>query len=151
VRRGLVKSVATLLLGTVVLGLFGCGGGDSGSSLSKAEFIKQGNRVCEQANEERAEALEGKAKELKIESGEVATPAQQKQVVLAALATYEGATEKLKELVPSEQEGAVQPLIQTREELAKIVHASATSTPKPGPYKRANLLAIRYGLDECTV
>lgn len=145
-----MKSMAALLVAAVALGLFGCGG-SSGSSLTKAEFTKQANQACKRANEERLEVLEGKTKALKIEPGDVPTPSQEKQIVFAAIAAYEGATEKLKELVPSDQEEAILPLIEVREELAKKVRQNATSSPTELPYKKANLLASRYGLDECTV
>jgi len=152
VRRGHFKSIAWLVLAAAMLGVFGCGGSDSGSSLTKAEFIKQGNQICRQGNEQRVQAKAQKQKDLGLQPGEIATPAQHKQIVEATLGPYEEATERLQDLVPSDQAEKVEPLIEAREKVGETVLASsATSTANLGAIKKANELALQYGLEECSV
>ena len=149
-RRGLVKLVAALLLAALAVGVFGCGD-ESESSLTKAEFIKQGNQACQQGNEERVKALEEKQKQFKIESGELATAEQQEKIILAALAGYEKATDKLRELAPAEDSLAEQ-IIELRDTVAERVRATAATTgTSPVQIRKANLLADKYGLEECVI
>jgi predicted dinucleotide-binding enzyme len=145
--------MAGMLLATALLGVSGCGGGgDSGSSLTRAEFIKQGNQICRQKNEERVQAKAQKQKELGLQPGEIATPAQHKQIVEATVAPFEEATEELRELVPSDQADKVEPLLAAREELVDVVgKTSATADANFIAIKKANEFAVQFGLDECSV
>lgn len=150
--RGLARGTIALLLVAAAVGIAGCGGGDSETTLSKAEFIKQANQACRQGETERLEAVEGTAKKLKVEPGELPTPGEEKKIMLAALAGYEKSTQKLKELVPSDQAEQLAPLIEAREGVAKQVHENADSiTPSEVEFKKANLLAGEYGLEDCQV
>jgi hypothetical protein len=152
VRRRLVGSLGALLLGTVVVGLLGCGGSDGGSSLTKAEFIKKANVVCLNGNEERYEAKAQKAEELHLQPGETGTAADHRELAAAALAPYAQTTERLQELVPSSQAEKLEPLIKAREEVAETVMANIGNVKVIFPaIQKANVLATRYGLDECTV
>lgn len=150
--RGFVKSMAGLLLAAGVLALLGCGGDSGGSSLTKAEFTKKANELCKRGNEEREEAKARKANELKLKPGEIATPSEQKQVVLAAVVGYEKSTEMLKELIPSDQAERMEPVIKAREEVAEVVRTSTGLVKATFPaIKKANDLALQYGLNECSV
>lgn len=148
-----MKSAAGLLLAAGVLALFGCGGGDSsGSSLTKAEFIKQANQTCRQEAKVRVQAKAAKERELDLEPGEIANPAQHKKIVDAALTPYEKVTDQLVELVPSDQADTVEPFIEAREELAEIVRYGTNEAAITLPaIKKADDLAREFGLDDCSI
>ncbi len=150
-RRGHSKSIAGVLLAVGSLMLFGCGGGESGSSLSKAEFIKKVNQACSVENEERVHAKAEKLKELKLEPGEIASASQHQEIVEVTLAPYEKMTERLKELVPSDQEETLEPLIAARENVAKAVREDeVVATDSLVAIKKANDLAKEFGLKGCS-
>jgi hypothetical protein len=153
VRKGLVKSIAGLLLAAALFGLLGCGGGGgSGGELTKAEFIKKANAVCHRGSEDRVAAMEKKNKELKLEPGDLPTPDQQQQVAAVGLVEYEKSTEELEGLIPSDQAANLESLIKAREEVAEVVRSSANASEKNLlAIKKANELAKSFGLDECSV
>jgi hypothetical protein len=153
VERGFKKAATALLLTVGAVALFGCGSdsSSSGSSLTKAEFIKQVNRACREEGENRVKAKNEKQEELGINFGEVATPAQHEQIVEVTVAPYEKMTDQLKELIPSDQTDALAPLVEAREELAKIVRESNSLEKTLPAIKKANELAVQYGLKDCFV
>jgi hypothetical protein len=151
VRRWFWKFTVGTLLVVVALGVFGCGG-DSGSSLTKSEFIKRGNEICGQTNEERVQAKAQEQKDLGLEPGEIATPAQHKKIVEATLGPYDRGTEELQDLIPSDQAEQLEPLIEAREEVAETVRSgTGSATVSFAAIKKSNELALQYGLKECTV
>jgi delta 1-pyrroline-5-carboxylate dehydrogenase len=152
VERGFKKAAAALLLVIGAVALFGCGSdSSSGSSLTKAEFIKQVNLACQQEAETRIKAKNEKQEELGINFGEVATPAQHKQIVEVTVLPYEKMTDQLKNLIPSDQTDALAPLVEAREELAKIVRETNSLEKTLPAIKKANELAVQYGLKECFI
>ncbi|MFL5340390.1 MAG: hypothetical protein ACJ8F7_09585 [Gemmataceae bacterium] len=132
--------------------LFGCGAGDSSSSLTKAEFIKKANQLCKQTDEESAFAKDKEQKELGLEPGEAANAAQHKQIVEASVVPYEKATDELKELVPSNQVEKLEPMIEAREAVAEVVRSTSGSSPANfAAMRTANVNALQLGLDECAI
>jgi hypothetical protein len=150
VRRGLFISAAGLLIMALAFGILGCGSSSSGSSLTKAEFIKRANAMCREATEERVEAKDEKARELGLKPGEIASPAQHKALAEAALGPYERSTEELQELAPSDQAAKLEPLFAAMEEVAETVRTSPGEINASFPViQKADELLLRYGLDEC--
>jgi hypothetical protein len=147
-----VKAATALVLAAGLLVLFGCGGGDSAhSSLTKAEFIKKVNQACRQEDEVRTQAKAEKQKELGLEPGEIANPGQHEQIVEATVVPYEKMTDQLEELIPSDQVKSLEPLIEAREGVAKIVRESNSADTILPYIKKANERAVQYGLKECFI
>jgi hypothetical protein len=152
VERGFRKAAVALLLTVGAVALFGCGGSDSsGSSLTKAQFIKQVNQACQQEGVTRVQAKNKKQEELGIRLGEIATPAQHQQIVKATVPPYEKMTAQMKELTPSDQTDALAPLVEAREEVAEVVRESTSLEETLPAIKKANELAVQYGLKECFI
>lgn len=114
-RASLAALAALVVLAATVAG---CGGGDdsdtSGDSLTKAEFIKQGDAICEKANEQSEAEAEKFAKEndFKLERptkeqleeavSEILVPNFKRQVAdLKALGVPEGDEEQVEEMISS--------------------------------------------------
>jgi ubiquitin len=153
-RRGLVKSVAGLLLAAGVLMLFGCGGssGNSGdSSLTQAQFTKKVNQQCKKEKVERKQAEDATLRKLGIGPGELATPAQQAKIVAASVPPYERITKQIQEFAPSDQEKTIDSLVQWREKVADRVRSGGSSEVALATIIKANELANEQGLKECSI
>jgi hypothetical protein len=127
----------------------GCGGG-GGDSLTKAEFAKKADEICHRGESERSEAIQVAAQKF---SGKQATAADQEQIVLAALPSYEKEAEKIKELgAPEGEEKQAEALVEAMEEAAENVKADpGTATTGDIPFKKANELAEEIGAKGCVV
>lgn len=141
-----MKSAAGLLLVAAALAMFGCGSSSS-SELTKSEFLQQANEACRKGEKERLEAMEAKARKFNIGVGQLAPPAQQEQIVLAAMDSYEKTTEELKELAPSDEAEKLDPIIEAREETAEMVREDPrTAAHSATQFKTAEELTQAYGL-----
>lgn len=137
--------VAVLVL---VAGPLGACGKDS---ISKADFLVAGGKICKGVNTKLM-----KINDVQFE-GEP-TPGQQQQFLIDVTKIFEDATKELSELdVPSEGKDTVEAFIAAMEKgTAEIKAASkspeaATELLNSGrdPMEKANVLADEYGLTEC--
>lgn len=145
------KGACGSLLGIVVL-LFalvaaGCGGGDDTESLSKSQFLKQGNAICKEGEEERGKLIIDASGKLKQE----ASVEEQEDLVLEVLPTYEKTTRELDELgAPEGDEEKVDAIVEAMEEAAEKVEANpGTALVANVPFKEANEQVEKYGLKSC--
>jgi hypothetical protein len=154
------------LFGVLAVGLIagGCGGGgddssgdgtdsvsSSASSLTKAEFIKQGDEICAKGDA----AIEGEANEFADENGidtEKPTEAEQEEVIeqvvgpaikrqseeIADLGPPEGEEEAVEEIVAAVGRGA--------DEIEEDPHAVLNGG---NPLAEASKLANAYGFKQC--
>ncbi|HET7444963.1 MAG TPA: hypothetical protein VFJ57_09930 [Solirubrobacterales bacterium] len=157
------------LLGALVVALLatGCGGGgddssstasvdstessDSGSSLTKAEFIKQGDEICKQGDA----AIEDEANKFAEENGidtENPTEAQQEEVVEQVLGpAIKRQAEEIADLGPPQgEEEAVEEIVaavgQGAEEIEEDPKAVVNGE---NPLAEASKLAKAYGFKQC--
>ena len=130
-----------------LLVITGCGGSDS-ESLTKPEYTRKANAVCDQGLQEREEQL----KVLLGQAGQNATKAEQEKLVLKLIPTYEKTTSDLAELdAPAGEEKKVETIIEAREEAAERVRSDPGSALVGNvPFVKSNELAEAYGLDSCT-
>lgn len=126
------------------------GSAEAGSSLTKAEFVKQGNAACDQIQKRMGKEFEARTKELtdkgispskeqakKMIAG-VAIPAAKKQIsVLRALPA------------PSGDEKKVALIIARQEESLKKVEEEPLFRASGAPYEKLNKPASDYGLTKC--
>lgn len=151
-RRGLVIGILGLLAVAAATGMWGCGGSDSGSSLSKAEFVRKGNEICRKAEKERLEALEATARKYGIGPGQLANPTQQQKIILSGVPSYEGAAEDLQEMAPDGEEEKVDVIAEAMQEAADKVRANPGTAVHSGvQFKEADELTESYGLKDCSI
>lgn len=132
-----------------VFALFGCGGGDEETSLTRHQFIKQANKTCRAIEEERLPALERAAQKLGIKPNELAPPAKQNQMMLAAIAFYESTTEQLSEMAP-DGDAKAEAIIEAREETAEKVRSDPGTAIRSGiQFQKSRELQTAYGLASC--
>ena len=153
-----------MLLGVVALVVIaGCGSSgdssgstsaDSGSSLTKAELIKQGDAICEEGNEN----VESEANEFAKENGidtEKPSKSDQEEVVSEVVApAILVEAEKIGDLgAPSGEEEEVEAIVDAVESAAEEAEADPSSIIEEGedggPFAEANKLASAYGFKVC--
>jgi hypothetical protein len=124
----------------------GCGGGGSGP-LTKAEFVEQGNEICEAATKERSEVTKEVAKQEGsggAKEGEEAT--------LELLEPVQKMTEELVDLSPPEgQEKKVEAIVGAFEAGISKVEAEPLGSKTSSAFSKANEMAAEYGLTSCSV
>jgi hypothetical protein len=152
----LSKSLIALLVAVAAIAMIvaGCGGGsdssESTSSLTKAEFVKQGNAICAKGNKEIQEGFE----EFEQEVGQKQpTKAQLSEAIeTIVLPAVRNQVEGIQELEPpSGEEAKVEAITDSAEEALKEGEedpASLTSE-KADPFAKANEMANEYGLTKC--
>jgi hypothetical protein len=150
--RGLVISAVTVGLS---LFLTACGGADSttsaGGGITKAEFVKQGNAICEKGSEEieAAAAIKfpkgnkqpGKGEQTEFASQTVIPSIQHQIDELEALGFPEGEEEAVETILTEAQNA----LTEARKDPSVLLDNG------PGPFASADKFADSYGLAACGV
>lgn len=126
----------------------GCGGGSS--SLTKAEFTKQAEKICEDAKAREITAFTtsaAKSQQKKL-SGEAAS----KFIVEGTLQPVEAMADEIGELgTPSGDRGQVAKIIEAFESTADEARQDPAAALKAtGVYRKADQVAARYGLTACS-
>ena len=153
-----MKKASLVVLALVAAIVAGCGGSDDSGSetteatvtLTKAEFIKQGDAICEEANEQNETEAEEfaedngftleKATDEQLEEAitEVLVPSLNQQVEdIAALGAPQGDEEQVEKIVVSLEDGAGE--IEDEPSLAF----------EGDPLKESSRLAKDYGFEVC--
>ena len=144
---GSIRRIAAA--GMVVAGLMisGCGG-SSESSLTKAQFVTQANKICREGEDRRSKRVNELAEE---RANKNSTAASRDDVVFDILAIYEETTEQLSDLgQPKGEEEKAEAIVEAMEKAAERVRADPQSALTSDlPFREANKLAESYGLTSC--
>jgi hypothetical protein len=147
------RVVASIVGVLVVLAIgVGCGGGDDDSSLSKADFVKQADEICDRAETKKNKDLEAAFQKLGKE-GKSGKKAEEELVTGTALPPISEMTEELKDLgAPSGEEDQADAMIEAFEEEVEKVEGDPTSviSGEGGEFDKANQLAKKMGLKACS-
>jgi hypothetical protein len=145
-RNKVLPILIALLLVAALTGASGCGGGDSTSaSLTKKQFLKKADEICEKGE---TEQLEMAAKYLKKNPG----AEEEELIVPAALPPLQKQTEEIKALpAPEGDEAEVEAIVKAFEKALKDSEANPQDVMSSGsnPFKEADKLAKKYGLTSC--
>jgi hypothetical protein len=119
----------------MLMALAGCGGGDD-SSLTKDEYTKQLQVVCNKGSQERETLITDISRDYYEKREQRATPKYQEENLLKLIDTYQGTTDDIRDIgLPEGEEEKAEAFIEAREEAAAKVEASPLGT-------RDNLQAI---------
>jgi hypothetical protein len=153
--RLLLLSAATCAALTVA----GCGDGDSTtggdvsvSSLTKAEFIKQGDTICKKGNDQIEREVEVFVKENGINRVSPTDEDQNEVTAAVVVPAFRDQAEKLADLeAPSGLEDEVDAMIDALETGIDEVEddPAALFRSEVSPMDEANELAIKLGFTEC--
>lgn len=142
------------VLGAAMLGMLaGCGGGGSTATVTKAEFVKRGNRICEQGRREIEARFRKTNNRLRASGKKVSKAEQEKGLVRVFAAPYEAEIEALRELPPPEgEEEALATVVEAMEGALRKVkaepHALANSSKH---FAQVNAASSGLGLTECVL
>jgi hypothetical protein len=152
-----VKIKGGMAVVALALLLAGCGGGgDTTVQLTKAQFIKQGDKICAAASEEATKALKDAAANLK--RGELFTPAEEEEVVRTkTLPAMQSAAQQLTELAKQtgdqKAEDVAASLEQGIEEAMKHPRQALEPVSSDGKLataiRRGRERAEAYGFESC--
>lgn len=157
----MAKTLMAMLVAVAAIAIIaGCGGGSdsssteaTASSLTKAEFLKQGNAICAKGNKEIEEGFEEFAKEhhfskksqpsqveLEEAAEEVLIPRIRREIDgISALGAPNGEEAEVEAVLAAAEKG-----LEEGEE-----NPGAMVEEGEGPFKEANKLARDYGLVKC--
>lgn len=150
----LIKLSVALLSSCFLVTMIGaCGSSDSGGgSLTRAEFVKQGNAICSKAEVEKNDSLKAALRKLG-ESNQTLTKARQVELVsTVALPPIRQMTEELGGLgAPSDEEAAVEAMVEAFETEVERLEADPASVVNGsgGSFAPANKLAKAFGMKAC--
>jgi hypothetical protein len=135
----------------------GCGDSDdsttdSTASLTKAEFVKQGNAVCAAGNKELDEGFEDFAQERKLSQDKEPSKAEFEEVAEDVL--IPGVSKQIQGLralgTPEGDEGEADRLLTGAEEALEEIEADPSLISEEGdPFADVNKEAREYGLTTC--
>lgn len=148
----LVVAIAALVV------IAGCGGGSDSSSteatttsMTKAEFVKQGNAICAKGSKEINEGFEQFVEEKGLSKTKAPSKALQEEAVETVLIPkIRKEVESIRALGPPDEEAeavldaAEAALNKGEEEPIQFLKEEST-----GPFAKANKLAREYGLTKC--
>jgi hypothetical protein len=148
VSKGAIGSIVGLAV-LVVLVAVGCGGGGSDETVTKADFVRQGNAVCGKWQQARSSAFS----EINQKFKPPITQAKREEAILFILKPYNDAIQGLKELEPpAGEEEKVEAMIKSMEEGWAQGQADPGSLISSGvAFNKSNKLLDEYGLKECIV
>lgn len=150
------KPLIALLAAVAALALIaGCGGGsdstESTSSLTKAEFVKQGNAICAKGNKEINEGFEKFVEENGLSKTKAPSKAVQEEAVETVLIPrIRKEIESIRALGPPDE--AAEAVLDAAEEALEKGEEEPIQFLKEesaGPFAKANKLSREYGLTKC--
>jgi hypothetical protein len=147
----LVALAALIALAAVVVG---CGGSDSdtSSSLSKAQFIKQADAICEKSNDKVGSEFESYAKEQGWDENKEPSKKQQEEAITDVVApSVQTQVDEIKDLgTPAGDEDQVEAMLTAVEEGVETLEEDPSQlTEGKNPLAKGSKLARDYGLEKC--
>jgi hypothetical protein len=143
-------------LAAITMIVAGCGGGDDssseGSSITKTQFIKQADAICEKGNKENEAEFEEFAEEKGLSENKEPTKAQQEEAITDIVAPgVQKQIEEIDELgAPEGDEKQVEAIVTSVEEGVEEIEADPSSlTEGKNPLAKGSKLAKEYGLKAC--
>jgi hypothetical protein len=145
-RSKVIAILSTLILVGALTGALGCGSSDSTTaSLTKKQFLKKAEEICETGEREQ---LELASKYLKQHPG----AEEEEMIVPAGLPPLQKQTEKIKALpAPEGDEARIEAIVKAFEKALEDAEAKPQDvlSSESNPFKQANGLAEKYGFTNC--
>lgn len=142
-----------LWAGALVLAMIagGCGGGGDDTPLTKAQFVKQADSICAQAQKEKEDILAKSAKDAAAASKDVSPAKRQEELILSLLDPFEVMTDDLSELVPpAGDEAQVEKMIASFDSAVTELKEDPRKAVGSSPFAKPDQMAQAYGLSSCS-
>jgi len=147
------KGIAGVALAVISL-LLVAGCGSDSSTISRQEYERKLEIVCNDGLQKREDAFRVITQEYEELSEDEATPQVQNENLLKLIAVYEETTEEISEIdLPEGSEEKAEEMVQAREDATAKVEADPQSTrPKfKTIFKKSSDLAEEFGADYCVI
>jgi hypothetical protein len=156
----LSKRLIVLLAGVVAIAAIvaGCGSSDDGSTdttaaLTKAEFIKQGDAICEKGSKQIEEEAEAFAEDNDVDTENPSDEQQEEVIETIVGPSLQTQADELSELgAPSGEEAKVTAMLEALEEGAEELESDPgvlLGSNGSDPIDTANELANEFGFKAC--
>jgi len=151
------RSVAAVAIGIAALGslIAGCGSDGSGTAaapLSKAQYLKEGNRICKQRLEEKDQAVRAGLEEIPQEEFPNLSQQSLKKLGEGAAPSFQKIIDELGELPPpAKDKKTIDTILAELEAAAGKVEANPALLAKGDPFREAGVEAKSFGLDACNL
>lgn len=151
------KFIAVLAaVAAILMIVVGCGGGDDSSSdsssITKAQFVKQADAICEKGNKENEAEFEEFAKENGLSEKKEPTKAQQEEAISEIVApSVQKQIEEIDALgAPEGDEKQIEAMVAAVEEGVEEIESDPTTLLEgKNPLGKGSKLAKEYGLKAC--
>jgi hypothetical protein len=150
------KRIIAMLAGALAIAIVaGCGGGSdsssSSSSLTKAQFIKQADAICEKGDKETNKEVEAFVEENNVDTNKPTTKQQEEVITEVVAPNVQGQAEQISELgAPSGDEKKIEAMVDAVEEgVEEIESDPKTLIEGKNPLGKGSKLAKEYGLKSC--
>jgi hypothetical protein len=144
--------MSTFALSVAALLCAGCGGGSSsGQSVSKAQFIKQGDQICTKADQAQLAGLKELQQEQHVEALEDRNY-EEKVITQVGLPPLRAEHEELSQLtLPTDGEKQAQEVIEDLGAAIEKAEAEPHLLLEPGknPFEPVESLAVSFGFKSC--
>lgn len=133
------------------MGVVGCGSSGDSPPLTKAEFIKQGDAICEKTDKKQTASLKSYSKQHPPKSN-TSKAAQEKLITTVGLPPIQTEAEELAALsAPSGDEEEIDAIVEGIEKAVEKGEDDPSSllTASGGPFEPVNKLAGNYGFKAC--
>ena len=150
-RRGIAAILAVILATALLIG--GCGGGGDSASLTKAEFTKQTNEICEKGDKERKANFKAVNAPKPAGSGGWTEPEMEKVVTEVFVDPYNEMIAELKDVgLPEGEEEKAAAIFEAMEDgIEKVENDPIASLSGTEMFKEVDKLSIEYGLTGCVL
>lgn len=141
------------LLAVVAIGC-GSGGSSTEVALTKAQFIKRGDAICEAAQEKRTKATSAWVKKISKEGKEPEDFSHHElgQVYLTlAVPPVKGASAELGELGAPVGDAQAEKVMESLNGTVESIEEEPLRVFKEAPYEKADKLAAAYGFKSCNL
>ncbi len=152
------KLIAIYVIGSVAIGLLvaGCGGGDDSAGaeqIDKATFVKQANKICEQASGRLAAEVTSISKR---ESAKPSYDYAKTQITIVEKSLVPRFEEELKEIralgIPEEAKKEAEAFLTAYEGAINKTEAESKAVVEGAtPYEAIELAGTRLGVSECPI
>jgi hypothetical protein len=154
--KGIAKNllVSAVIAPLACLGLFGCGDGDTTSSaeapLTKAQFLKQGDKICQEGLKEKDEAVKAALSESLSPSNKKSLQAARVELGEEVVSIYSTIADDLGNLTPPQKdEAVVKDILAKMEQGIEIGEAEPEKVAELALLGKARQAAESYGLSAC--
>jgi hypothetical protein len=146
-----IGKIAVLIF-ALALAMAGCGGDDDQPALTKAEFIKQADKICKEADQARYKVIARVTKERVSQQNLQFDSETEEDILTEGLEPTQKQAEEIRDLgAPEGDEQTIEAYLESLEEAVEEAEAGTLSDldKVKNPFNEPDELATAYGFKAC--